>query len=152
MTSPTLSPHETAEDAQRLAATLRLAVVRLARRLRQQADTGATPSMLSALASIERLGPVTLGELAAVERVAPPTLTPVVARLESEGLVAREADPRDRRVGRLSVTRGGRQLLDRSRSRKTAFLARRLRALDPEDRAILARAAAIIDRIMEDGA
>src|SRR2546427_663400 len=97
-------------DVVELAAALRLAVVRLARKLRQRADTGATPSMLSALSSIERLGPLTIGELAVAEQVAPPTMTPIVARLDEAGLVTREADPVDRRVSHVSVSREGRKL------------------------------------------
>src|SRR2546423_13827260 len=88
-----------------LAARLRLAVTRLARRLRQEtqnADGDVPPSGLSALSSIERLGPLTLGELSAVERVQPPTMTKVVAGLESLGLVSRTVDPADRRVARVA--------------------------------------------------
>src|SRR5437773_9773202 len=81
-----------------LAAALRLAVMRLARRLRQQADAGISPSMLSALATIERHGPMTLSELAAHERVQPPTITTVLGRLESAGLAGRDTDLDDRRV------------------------------------------------------
>ena len=81
-----------------IAASLRLSATRLARRLRQESDTGLTPSQLSALAAIEHDGPLTLGALADHERVAPPTVTRVVAKLEADGLVARTADPDDRRV------------------------------------------------------
>jgi hypothetical protein len=56
-----------------LVVQLRLAVMRLARRLRQQTEGEITASQLSALASVSRLGPLTLGALAAVERVRPPT-------------------------------------------------------------------------------
>jgi DNA-binding MarR family transcriptional regulator len=138
------------DDVQDLAAGLRLAVMRLARRLRQRADTGATPSMLSALSSIERLGPLTIGEVAAVERVAPPTMTPIVSRLEASGLVEREVDTEDRRVSRVTASRDGRALLERSRSRKTAYLARKLRALDQGDRAALRRGVEIIERLLEE--
>jgi DNA-binding MarR family transcriptional regulator len=133
-----------------LAQALRLAVTRLARRLRGEADTGITPSMLSALSTIGRLAPVTLGELAAAERVQPPSATAVVARLEEAGYVRRQADPADRRVVRLSLTREGNRLLERSRSRKTAFLARRLRALEPDERATLRHAVALLDRMLEE--
>ena len=68
----------TSETTQ-LAARLRLSVMRLARRLRQQAEGDVTPSMLSALASLERVGPSTLGELASLEHVQPPTMTRIVA-------------------------------------------------------------------------
>ena len=89
-----------------LAASLRLAVARLARRLRQQAEADVTPSMLSALNTIERHGPMTLSDLAAHERVQPPTITSVVGRLEGAGMIARETDPHDRRVSAPRETRG----------------------------------------------
>jgi DNA-binding MarR family transcriptional regulator len=145
-----MCPEKADGDVQDLAAGLRLAVMRLARRLRQRADTGATPSMLSALSSIERLGPLTIGEVAAVERVAPPTMTRIVSRLEADALVAREVDPVDRRVSRVTISRVGRALLERSRSRKTAYLAKKLRALDDRDRAALRRGVEIIERLLED--
>src|SRR5207248_11562840 len=94
-----------------LAARLRLAITRLARRLRQQAEGEVTPSQLSALSSVERLGPVTLGELAAVERVQPPSMTRIVAGLEEAGLVARKVDERDRRIARVPTTVAGQRLL-----------------------------------------
>lgn len=136
-----------------LAARLRLAVTRLARRLRQQAQQvqgEVTPSGLSALASIERLGPLTLGELSHVERVQPPTMTKVVAGLEALGLVTRTIDPSDRRVARVAVTADGGRFLARSRTRKNAWLAARFGRLDPEERAVLDRAAAIFERLLED--
>lgn len=134
----------------RLAASLRLAVMRLARRLRQLADAGTTPSMLSALFSVERLGPLTIGELAAAEKIQPPTMTPIVARLEADGLVRREADPDDRRIARITLSRQGRQLLERNRSRKTAYLARRLRSLRPDERAVVVRAVEILERFVSE--
>ena len=70
-----------------LAQSLRLAVMRLARRLRQQSEPDMTPSMLSALSTIERHGPMTLRELAVHERVQPPTVTTVLGRLENAGLI-----------------------------------------------------------------
>jgi DNA-binding MarR family transcriptional regulator len=132
-----------------LPARLRLVVTRLARRLRQQGDTAASPTQLSALATIERDGPVTLGELAAVERVQPPTITAAVGRLERRGLVRRGVDPGDRRVARVEVTSQGRRLLEQSRSRKTAYLERTLAGLDPDERETLEHAAAILERLLE---
>jgi len=133
-----------------LAERLRLAVTRLARRLRQQSDDiGASPTQLSALATIERLGPMTLGDLAAAERVQPPTITAAVGRLESQGLVVRRPDAEDRRIVRVEATTAGRKLLVRNRSRKTAYLAKRLHALSPAERATLAEATSILDRLFE---
>jgi DNA-binding MarR family transcriptional regulator len=130
---------------------LRLSVMRLARRLRQETSEGLTPSMMSVLASISHAEPVTLGALAALERVQPPTITATVARLEASGLVSRLIDPADRRVTRVSLTHAGRQLIRRNRTRKDAYLAKRLRLLSPDELATLDRASTIVERILEMG-
>jgi DNA-binding MarR family transcriptional regulator len=134
--------------APELAGRLRLVVARLARRLRQEADAGVTVSQLSALATLSRSGPVTLGELAAMEGVQPPSMTKIVAALERARLVTREADPDDRRVAWVRLSPQGERLMQRSRSRKNAFLARRLRDLSPAERATLERAAPILERLL----
>jgi len=128
---------------------LRLAVTRLARRLRQQSGVDTSPTQMSALATIGRLGPMTLGELAGAERVQPPTITAAVGRLEAQGYVVRRPDEQDRRIVRVEVTSAGRKLLARNRSRKTAYLAKRLRALSPRERATLTEATEILDRLLE---
>lgn len=144
-----MTPAATASELD-LAARLRLAVTRLARRLRQQADLpGVSPTQIAALSTIERSGPMTLGALAAAERVAPPTITAAIGKLEEQGLVHREVDATDRRVVRVQVTPAGRKLLERSRSRKNAYLERRLRDLPAADRATLERAAQILEGILE---
>lgn len=130
------------------AARLRLAVMRLARRLRQQAEPGASPSMLSALAVIER-GPLTLGELAEAERVQPPTMTRVVARLEELGLITRDADPQDKRVARVSLSNDGKKMIARNRSKKTAYLAQRLKATETEERE-LAKVVDLLESILNE--
>lgn len=132
-----------------LAARLRLAVTRLARRLRRYADAGATPSQLSALATVARLGPLTLGDLSAAERVKPPTMTRVVGSLEEMGLVTRTVDPSDRRVARVELTAAGERLMARSRSRKDAYLATRLRGVSRSERQTLEAAAGILERLLE---
>jgi DNA-binding MarR family transcriptional regulator len=133
-----------------LPARLRLVVTRLARRLRQQSETSVSPTQIAALATIERRGPLTLGELAEVEAVQPPTITAAVDRLENEGFVQRRRDPVDRRVTHVQVTAAGRRLLEESRSRKTAYLERRLETLTVRERATLERAAAILERVLDD--
>jgi DNA-binding MarR family transcriptional regulator len=129
---------------------LRLAVGRLARRLRQQAGDEITPSQLSALSSVGRLGPLTLGELAAVERVRPPTMTRIVASLEEAGLVDRSALPGDRRVARVALSNAGRRFLERTGTRKDAFLAKRLARLDPDEVEQLGRAVVVLEHLLED--
>jgi DNA-binding MarR family transcriptional regulator len=119
----------------------------LARRLRQQADTGLSPSQLSALAVVERDGPLTLGALAEQEQVAPPSVSRVVAKLEADGFLTRQPDADDRRVTRVVVTTKGRNLLVASRRRKTAWLTTRLESMDADQRARLADALDILDAL-----
>ena len=133
-----------------LASRLRLAVTRLSRRLRTQLPGQLSPSQLSTMSTVERLGPVTLGELSAAERVKPPTMTKIVAALEELGLVSRTVDPSDRRVARVEATAEGRRFVDATRRYKDAYLARRLRGLDPADVAALERAAEVFERLLED--
>lgn len=132
-----------------LAARLRLAVNRLARRLRQHADTDISPSQLSALATLARQGPLTVGDLSSAERVKPPTMTRVVASLEELGLVTRTVDPTDRRVAHVEITPLGERLMARSRSRKDAYLAARVHSLSPDERDTLERAASLLERMLE---
>jgi DNA-binding MarR family transcriptional regulator len=133
-----------------LAARLRLSVTRLARRLRQETGQELTPSQGSALATIERHGPITPSELASIERVQRPTATRVLAGLLEAGLVTRERDAADGRIARVSLTREGAALLRRRRSRKNAYLARRFASLTPDELEILDRAAVVLERLIED--
>jgi DNA-binding MarR family transcriptional regulator len=134
-----------------LASRLRLDISRMARRLRQEAGAKLSPSQTAALATIERHGPLTPSELAGRERVQRPTVTRVLARLEEAGLVDRAADPQDRRSCLVSISGAGSELLQALRDRKDAFLARRIDALEPADREALDRAAAILERMLEEG-
>ena len=136
-----------------LAARLRLVNARLARRVRREGfATGddLTASRLSALATIEDCGPITLGELAALEQVQPPSMTRIVGRLEEHGLAEREVDSRDRRVARVRITDAGRNVLARSRTRKAAFLARRVGRLTPDERRALADALPVLERLIDE--
>jgi DNA-binding MarR family transcriptional regulator len=140
----------TATDRAQLAGRLRLVVTRLNRRLRQEGETGMGASTFSALATVARRGPLALGELAALEGVKPPSITTTVAALEGQGLVTRVADPSDRRVTRVTVTPRGRLRLLRSRTRKTAYLAARLEALDERQLQVLEEAASLLERALEE--
>lgn len=133
-----------------LPSQLRLAVMRLARRLRQESAEGATLSQLSALSTVDREGPLSLGDLADIERVAPPTMTRIAGHLEERGLVVRTTDAADRRVARLAITDAGRALLGQTRTRRDAFLAGRIAALPPEDQEVLTRALPILERLRAD--
>ncbi len=134
------------------AAQLRTAIVRTARRLRQEAaaeTTGLTPTSIAALATIERHGPMTPSEIAAIERVKRPTITRTLACLEREGLIDRTQDPADRRSALVEVNGAGRERLRRLRGRKNAYLARRMRELSAEEVETLERAAEILERMRE---
>ena len=143
---------ERGPDEERLfavAAHLRLAITRTARRLRQEAGRELSPSQISALATIERHGPLTPSELADRERVKRPTATRVAAKLEEMGTIARTADPADARSSLLQITAQGRALLGRLRRRKTAYLAQRLGALESDELAVLERASEVLERMLE---
>jgi len=148
------TPFETSTD--RLtdtAARLRMAIVRTARRLRQEAageGTELTPTAGSALATVERHGPLTPSELARIERIKRPTATRILRVLDEAGLVDRAPDPADGRSALIGVNAAGRERLRRLRGRKNAFLARRMRDLPSEDVATLDRAATILERLLED--
>ncbi len=133
-----------------LASRLRLAVMRLSRRLRQHAPGGITPSQLSALTTIVREGPITLSRLAEAEQVQPPSITRVVDVLVTDGHVTRTQSEADRRVARVEATASGRSLVDAVRRKRDAYLAQHLRTLGPEERALLARAAALLEQLTED--
>jgi DNA-binding MarR family transcriptional regulator len=126
---------------------MRLAVMRLSRRLRQQSVGDITQSQLSALATVERSGALSLGELAEIERVAPPSMTRIAARLEERGLLARTADVTDRRIARVAITTEGRDLLEETRTRRDAYLATRLAAMSPEEHEVLVRALPLLERL-----
>src|SRR3954447_5726837 len=134
------------------AAQLRTAIVRTARRLRQEAaaeSSGLTTTSVAALATIERHGPMTPSEIADIERVKRPTITRTLGCLEGEGLIDRSEDPADRRSALVAVNGAGRERLRRLRKRKNAYLARRMRDLSAEEVETLERAAEILERMQE---
>jgi len=140
----------TASSSVDLAHRLRPVIARTSRRLRQEGGAELSPTLTAALATVERHGPLTPSELAARERVRRPTVTRVVARLEADGLVARTAAPAAGPSTLVAVTAEGRELLHQMRTRKDAYLARRLEALGAHERAVLERAAAILERMLEE--
>ncbi len=145
-------PAETARLARTdsgLASALAVSVMRLARRLRQERDSDLTATQLSALGTIRRYGPLTIGALAAHERVQPPSMTRTVGCLLDRGMVSREADPADRRQVVVVLSDEGRTLLDAERRRRDAWLAKRLRELGPADRDVLRRAVPLLEGLTQ---
>jgi DNA-binding MarR family transcriptional regulator len=133
-----------------MAGRVRLAVSRLNRKMRRNAEAGVSLSQLSALVAIERARRLTIGELAATEQVRPPTMTKIAGSLEAAGLVRRQPDEGDRRIGWLSLTSEGSRSLARIRGRKNAFLAKRLEAFTPSEVRLIERALPLLERLAEE--
>lgn len=140
-----MANHTPAEVADRLHS----AAIHLLRLVRKQ-DTaaGIGPARLSALSVLVFGGPTTLGHLAAAEQVRPPTMTRIVAGLERDSLLVREADPTDRRTVRVRATPKGIRLLEQGRARRIEFLAKHLQQLSKKDLVLLAEAAEVISRVL----
>jgi DNA-binding MarR family transcriptional regulator len=131
------------------ASRLRVAALRLARRLRQESPPGITPGQLSALTIVAHAGPLTISELAAHENVAAPTISRIVDALARDGRVERVADPTDRRVSLVRSTDTAQAELSRIRADGDSYLAVRLAALDPADQAAIAAALPALERLLD---
>lgn len=130
-------------------ARLRLVIFRLSRRIvRQWSDPKLTPSMMSALSTVERSGNIRLSELGSRERIGKSSVTRLVARLENLDLISRVDDPTDARSSLVSTTAEGRALLDASSQRVEAYLAQQIAALSPEDRELLLQSIPVLERLL----
>lgn len=131
-----------------LASALRPSVLRLARRLRQMRDESfeLTSNQLSAMSVLLNHGDQTMGELASLELVQPPSMTRIVNNLEERGFVAR-GTTQDKRRCVVTLTDEGKQILLANRRRRDAWLARRVAELDSEEREVLRKATAILEKV-----
>ncbi|MDY7085187.1 MAG: MarR family transcriptional regulator [Actinomycetota bacterium] len=142
---PVVADRGTADE---LAKTLREAIMRLNRRVRQARPVGdLTFSQLSALTSLQLAGALTPRELADVERVQPPTMTKIVGKLEERGLVVRTPHPTDGRQVILSATEQGRAVHAQFEKARNEWLATHLADLTPDERETLAKASEILQKI-----
>jgi DNA-binding MarR family transcriptional regulator len=134
------------------AAALRLGVMRLARRLRvERNNDDLTFNQLSALGTLRNHGPLPIGEIATLENVKPPSMTRTIACLEEAGLVTRRPSETDGRQVVVELTPTAERVLDEDRARRTAWLARRLAALTPEERELLTSVAPLLERLASEG-
>lgn len=120
-----------------IANRLRPVLLHVSRHLRHEANSlGMSPGQISVLAAIADRRGIGVAELAVREGVSAPTITAHIDRLEASGCVSRvrDSDGDRRRVG-LAVTPAGTRMLRAVRSRRTAWLAARLEALEPRERA-----------------
>ncbi len=130
------------------AADLRIAVMRLARRLRtERASDTLTPSQLAVLATLMREGPMCPGDLATAERVQPPSMTRILNSLQTAGMVTRTKHPADGRQVLYTATEPGRELVNRDRARRDNWLSQQLQELTPAERAALDSAIPILTRL-----
>ncbi|WP_260327637.1 MarR family winged helix-turn-helix transcriptional regulator [Streptomyces sp. Ag109_O5-1] len=134
----------------RLASDLRLAVGRMTRRLRQAHAVGdVSLSGVSVLARLAADGPDSPTSLAEMERVRPQAMASTLAGLEQRGLVRRTRDARDGRRSIVAVTEDGRAMLAERRTESVQRLAAALDEFSAEERATLAAALPLLDRLAE---
>jgi DNA-binding MarR family transcriptional regulator len=137
-------------DTHELSSELRVAVARLSRRLRaEKADHELSDSQGSVLGLLVREGPRSLGALSEAERVTPPSMNRTVAHLVEAGYVERSTAPEDGRKVVLSATEAGRAIVLENRKRRDAWLYRRLRELDADEKALLVEAATLLRRLAD---
>lgn len=128
--------------------SLRVAVMRLSRRLRhQRVDESLSPTEMSVLGTLARCGSATPGELARKEHVQPPSMTRIVAMLETKGLVRRDPHPEDRRQVVVSRTEQAEAMLAESRRKRNVWLAELTQGLDDEEWATLREAAPVLEKL-----
>ena len=137
--------------AARVADRLHGAAIHLLRRLRvEDTSSGLSGPRLSTLSVIVFGGPITVGDLAAAEQVKPPTMSRLVSALEARGLVTREGDASDARLVRVRATPRGLKILQEGRGRRIARLQHRLQELDEPDLEVMARATAVLERVVRE--
>ncbi|MGW9629384.1 MarR family winged helix-turn-helix transcriptional regulator [Agromyces sp. NPDC055520] len=128
---------------------LRIAIMRLARRLRQErTETELSGSQFSTLGWIASEGPLTIGRLAELERVTAPSMNRTVNCLVDAGYAARTASPDDGRKVIVTATDTGESIVLATRRRRDAWLAKRFAALTPDERETLTAATTILRRLI----
>jgi DNA-binding MarR family transcriptional regulator len=137
---------QTPQQLTRMATDLRLACMRISRRVRFESSHAVAPHQFSVLCRLEET-PRTPGELAEIERVAKPSMTRTVGALVERGLVLRQDDPMDRRSVILSLSDDGRRSLAAIRRKRDAWMASRVANLTPEEQDVLARATVILTKV-----
>jgi DNA-binding MarR family transcriptional regulator len=131
-----------------IADRLHSAAIHLLRSVRKEDErTGISPARLSALSVLVFGGPMRLTDLAKAEAVRPPTMTRIVAGLETDGLVRRRTAADDARAVSLEATPRGVKVMQEGRRRRIERLTRAVDILPPPERALLARAAPVMERL-----
>lgn len=143
-----MSPTARTTDPLAVADALHSAAIHLLRRVRQEDERiGMSPGRLSALSVLVFGGPMRLTDLARAEQVKPPTMTRIVAALEAQGLIRRRPAADDARAAILEATPRGTKVLQEGRRRRVGRLARAIQRLPAEELGLLAKAAAVIEKV-----
>jgi DNA-binding MarR family transcriptional regulator len=139
-------------DPHALAGELRALAGKLKRRLREQANVGdLTPSQISVLLRLEKDGPATASTLARMEGMRPQSMGPIIAALESAGLVRGSPHPTDGRQTILSLTEACRRRIDQGRTARQDWLSRTIAArLSPAEQQQLAATIGLLRRLVDD--
>jgi DNA-binding MarR family transcriptional regulator len=125
--------------------------LRVGRELRREARAvGISPEQVALLVAIKYTPGIGIRDLAAHERISAPALTKHIDRLERDGLVVRTPSPSDKRRIGVALTEEGQRVLRRVRSRRTAWLATRLRGLDPDELAAVEAAIEPLSRLLKE--
>lgn len=139
---------QTSPDARRVVALadgLRPALLRLSRRLRNEAQKAGLSAQDAVLLGLVKAKPgVGVSGLAEAERTSKPTMSGHIKRLEAEGLVARLIDAEDGRRSGFTLTPAGARKLEQIRAQRNDWLAKRLAKLEPTEREQIAAAAAAL--------
>ena len=131
-------------------ARLRAVIGRLSRRLRPTvAGSGLTPSQISVLFTVVRLGPIGLSELAHVESLNPTMLSRITAQLCDAGLIVRSPARDDRRSAIVAATAAGRRIRERIHRERTRALGAHVDELDERQRQALWAALPVLEELAE---
>jgi DNA-binding MarR family transcriptional regulator len=129
---------------------LRAAIGRLSRRLRTTtAGSQLTPSQISVLFTIVRVGPIGLSELAGIESVNATMLSRITAQLCDARLIVRTPDPSDRRQGLVSATAAGRRMRERIQRERARALGAHVAQLSEREREALWEALPVLERLAQ---
>ncbi len=130
----------------KMAVELRLACMRISRRVRYESEAAVPPHQYSALCRLEEV-PRTPGELAEIEKVSAPSMTRTVNSLVERGLAERTADPSDGRQVIVSLTPAAHKILKEIRRKRDAWMTVRVQSLSPEEQEVLRQATQILARV-----
>ncbi|WP_206241434.1 MarR family winged helix-turn-helix transcriptional regulator [Novosphingobium terrae] len=141
---------DTPPFASALAHDLRANFRALKRRFREQAPAGElTPAQIAVVNRLES-GPSTASALARAEGMRPQSMGPIIAALDAAGVIQGQPDPADGRQTLLSLTLTYREQLNARREARQDWLERTIATrLTPEEQQVLARANALLRRIVE---